>query len=325
MNVWLWLVVGLLVVWLLLKRWRVDYAVEVTQNLRAPSDAVWAAVEDFEQWPSWSPWLLHEPEAQLRFERPREIGGHYDWSGQRIGAGRITHTARPSAHTLEAELRFLRPFKASAQITIEVRALDALNTKVRWRMAGQLPIFMAPMKAKLQALMSKDFELGLALMAGALNPEAPHPTITFGEVAERVSFHAISHREVSSLEALPQVYGQWMPTLRAQAGDACAEPPLGVYHRINDKTGEVDVEVAYPVAEGTPGATLIRGGHYFKVTLQGDYRFLKLAWHAAHGQARMRKLPWDSSSPALERYLSDPAQVPNPNQWVTELYVPVKE
>ena len=325
MNTWLLLGLVLLALWVLLKRWRVSYHVEVTQNLRAPSEAVWAAVEDFEQWPNWSPWLLHEPDAKLQFERPREVGGTYRWEGQRIGAGIITHTARPGEHTLQAELRFLRPFKAVVHTTIEVRALDALNTKVRWSLQGQLPIFMAPMKAMMQEMLGKDFELGLARMAGVLNPDAPHPTITFGEVAERVSFHAISHRETSTLDALPQVYGQWMPTLKAQAGDACLEPPLGVYHRINAKTGEVDVEVAYPVAEGTPGANLIRGGHYFKVTLQGDYKFLKLGWHAAYGQARMRKLPWDASSPALERYLTDPAQVPNPNEWVTELYVPVKE
>ena len=325
MNMGLAAGIALLVLWVVIKRWRVRYRVEVTHNLRAPADAVWAALADFEQWPRWSPWLMHEPDAHLHFERPTEVGGFYTWTGQRIGAGRITHTARPAPHTLHAELQFLKPFKARADIVIELRALDALNTKVRWRMDGQLPIFMAPMKATMQTMMAKDFELGLARLAGAVNPQAPHPSIEFGEVAERMSFHAISHRETTTLAALPQVFGQWMPQLGALAGGACIEAPLGVYHRIDDKTGEVDVEVAYPVAADTPGASLIRGGRYFKVTLKGDYQFLRLAWHAAHGQARMRQLKWDPRSPALERYLSDPAQVPQPNDWVTELYLPVQE
>ena len=325
MNAGWWVGLLLLAAWLLLKRARVSYAVNVTQNLRAPQAKVWAAIEDLAQWPRWSPWALHAPDADPQFERPRDVGGVYRWDGQGVGAGRITCTGRPSEHTLQVELHLWRPVQLKASTTLEVRELDALNTKARWTLSGQLPLYLAPMRPRLQRLLSQDLELGLLRLAGAVNPAASHPRLSFGEVAERVSFHAISHRESTTTQGLAQVFGEWLPQLKAQAGEACVDAPLGVYHRIDAQSDEVDLEIACPVPEGTSGAHVIRGGHYFKVTLQGDLKFLRLAWHAAHSQARMRQLKWDANSPALERYLSDPAQVPQPNGWITELYLPVQE
>lgn len=325
MNLGLILALGLLAVWLIVRYARISYTVAVSQTLPAPVKRVVEAIEDFEQWPLWSPWLLHDPNASLQFDRPRKLGGSYSWQGRRIGAGRITHSARPDPHTLHMQLQFLRPFKASAKACFEVQAQGDPQSQVRWSMSGKLPIFLLAMKATLQDLMRKDFELGLARLAGVLNPQAPHPRIEFAELAERASFHALSQRQTTTLQALPQVFAQAMPMLKAQAGDACTQPPLGVYHRIDAKTGAVDLEVAYPVAADHPGATLVRGGHYFRVILKGDYRFLRLAWHAAYGQARMRKLKWDARSPALERYLSDPATTADSNDWLTELYLPVRE
>ena len=325
MNTGLWLVVALLALWVVAKRVKVHYRVQTSLRMAAPEAQVLAAITDFEQWPHWSPWLMHEPDCILRFQNPTEVGGHYDWDGQRIGAGRITHLSRPDAHTIPTELQFLRPFKAKALATLTVRALNADECDVQWTMDGALPVFMAPMRRLMSEMLTKDFELGLAHLAGYLNPQAEHPVITFESTMERPSFHAVTQRESTTLSQLPEVFNRLLADLATRAGDAVCDAPMGVYHRINPKSGAVDMEVALPVAEFTPGATLVRGGHYARTTLRGNYRFIQLAWHAAYGQARMNKHKWDAQSPALERYVVGPDQTPDSNAWVTELYLPVKE
>ena len=325
MNAALTFLFALIVLWLLVKRLSVGYTVDVSATIEGPQSQVDAMIGDFEHWPQWSPWLLQEPDAQITLTSPRANGGEYRWQGRMIGAGVVRHVSRAPDHQFVMAMRFLRPFKAHARWVFATTALDDQRTEVRWTMQGRLPLSMAPIRHWMSKMLAVDFELGLARLGGCINPQSPHPVITFGEPEDRASFHALSSRHQTTLAALPQLIGPAFDTLVAEAHDKGIDVPVAVYHRIDAKSTSVDLEATVPVQETTPGAVLIRGGYYFKVVLKGDYRFLKVAWHAAYGQARMRKFKWDSSSPALERYVIGRAQSADSNDWVTELYLPIKE
>lgn len=325
MNTALPLLFALVVLWLLVKRLSVGYTVDVSMTLEAPQSEVDALIGDFEQWSRWSPWLMQEPDAEVTLQSPNANGGEYRWQGRLIGAGVVRHLNREPAHQYVMAMSFLRPFKAHSRLMFETTAIDDHQTRVRWQMKGRLPLMMAPMRGWMSKMLAVDFELGLARMAGCANPQSAHPVIVFGEREDRASFHALATRHQTTLSDLPQVFASAFEPLVAQAGAATIDQPVAVYHRIDAKSEAVDVEMAVPVSETTPGAVLVRGGYYFKVVLQGDYRFLKLAWHAAYGQARMRKYKWDASSPALERYVVGRAQSNQSNDWITELYLPIKE
>lgn len=325
MNAALPLLFALIVLWLLVKRLTIGYTVDVSATIEAPQAHVDVMIGDFEHWLQWNPWLMQEPDAQITLVSPDAIGGEYRWQGRLIGAGVIRHLSRAPAHQFNMALSFLRPFKAHSRLVFVTTALDDQRTEVRWKMQGRLPLMMAPMRTWMSKMLAVDFELGLARLGGYANPQSPHPVITFGEREDRASFHALASSHHTSLTHLPEVVGPAFEALVAIANGAISDAPIAVYHRIDGKSNSVEMEATLPVEETTPGAVLIRGGYYFKTVLQGDYQFLKVAWHAAYGQARMRKYKWDSSSPALERYVIGRAQSNNSNDWVTELYIPIKE
>ena len=325
MNAALPLLFALIVLWLMVKRLSLGYTVDVHATIQAPQAQVDAMIGDFEQWQKWSPWLMQEPDAHITLESPDSDGGEYRWQGRLIGSGLIRHLSREPAHQFVMSLSFLRPFKAQSLLMFVTTAVDDQHTEVQWKMQGRLPLMMAPMRGWMRRMLAVDFELGLARLGGCANPQSPHPVITFEEPEDRSSFYALTSNHQTTLAELPQVIGPAFEALAVAAAGAASDVPVAVYHRVNTRSTAVALEATVPVKETTPGAVLIRGGYYFKVVLRGDYRFLKVAWHAAYGQARMRKYKWDSSSPALERYVIGPTQSADSNNWVTELYLPIKE
>ena len=62
-----------------------------------------------------------------------------------------------------------------------------------------------------------------------------------------------------------------------------------------------------------------------KVILNGDYKNLEAAWAEGMKYIKDNNLEEAIGIPSLEAYPTNPVQVPNPADWITEIYIPVKE
>ena len=60
-----------------------------------------------------------------------------------------------------------------------------------------------------------------------------------------------------------------------------------------------------------------------KVTLKGNYTNLKEAWNIANNYVKDNQLEASEMSP-FEIYVNDPGDLPNPADWMTEIYIPIK-
>src|SRR5687767_12180669 len=67
------------------------YTVERSRTLAAPPERVRPLIEDFHQWPRWSPWEDIDPAMQRTYGGPESgVGSTYSWSGNRkAGSGRM--------------------------------------------------------------------------------------------------------------------------------------------------------------------------------------------------------------------------------------------
>ena len=55
-------------------------------EIDASPEAVFAAIVDLKSWPAWSPWLIHEPEAQIEYSDDYSSeGGWYSTETWRSG------------------------------------------------------------------------------------------------------------------------------------------------------------------------------------------------------------------------------------------------
>lgn len=303
------------------------FRVERSFEIAAPAQFTFEAVADLKSWPEWSPWLLHEADAEIAFSDDcRQSGGYYTWNGKRLGTGKLTHVELLPHSRIEQQIEFLRPYRACNRITWAFEN-HGEKTLARWQMSGHMPFLLRFLASKMEPAIGRDFELGLALLNGYVNADADHPSIEFGESEdlEDFSYWAIPFNgKLRQLEAArPSAIDTLIRTADGMTGLA-----LTLYHRFDPYEGEYRAEIAIPVAESTPASNYTQreflGGRYFRLTLRGDHRFLPLGWHALYAHCRLYRLKIDRARPALEIYQQLPQQGVDSMRVTTALYAPLK-
>jgi effector-binding domain-containing protein len=205
------------------------------------------------------------------------------------------------------------------------------QTEITWIMHGKMPFLFRFMTKKTAAMISKDYDLGLAMLAGQLDPKAERPQLQF---QDKMSFEprlALCQSFSGGLKemelAMQTSFPEMMAHLEKQKAQ-CISAPFTSYHKVNTKTMHFDCNMAVPVADGIKAGkyTLktLGGGRYYKVTLKGRYDFLELAWYAAIAHVQMLKLKYDTKRASVEVYENDPREIKNSNDIETSIYVAIK-
>lgn len=146
-------------------RFRVQRAIDI----QAPATKVYALLQDFHEWPRWSPWEKLDPALQREHSGAASgPGAVYAWRGNsKVGQGRMEIRQATAPTQLSIQLDFLKPFEAhnTADFVLEQRG-D--STHVLWAMHGPQP-FMAKLMGlffDMDRMVGKDFETGLANLKG---------------------------------------------------------------------------------------------------------------------------------------------------------------
>jgi uncharacterized protein YndB with AHSA1/START domain len=141
------------------------FRIERKIDIKAAPDKVFAAVDDFHQWTTWSPWEHLDPNMKKTFSGPANgKGAGYAWEGNKDvgkGAMEITDAAAPSK--IAIKLDFLAPFEAH-NTTEFTFAPSGDGTTVTWAMTGPSPFTMKIMHVfiSMDKMVGQDFEHGLS-------------------------------------------------------------------------------------------------------------------------------------------------------------------
>jgi len=133
--------------------------------IKASPEKVYALIEDFHAWRSWSPYEALDPAMSRTYGAPAKgVGATYDWSGNgKAGAGRMEIVqARPPAR-IDIALDFTKPFAAHHKASF-VLVPEGDATRVTWAMEGASPFMFRLMSlvVDMDKMLGKDFETGLA-------------------------------------------------------------------------------------------------------------------------------------------------------------------
>lgn len=138
-------------------------------TIAADPARVHALVNDFHEWPQWSPWEDIDPAMERSYTgAERGVGAHYAWSGNRKAGEGTMEITSSSPEEICVALEFRKPFKADNQVTFTILQQDG-GTVATWRMSGNT-IGVAAVFAKvvpMDKLLGKDFERGLARLRAA--------------------------------------------------------------------------------------------------------------------------------------------------------------
>ncbi len=115
-----------------------DFRVTRTATIPAPPSIVFAQVNDFQQWNSWSPWAKLDPAAKNTFEGPTAgEGAIFAWAGNNeVGEGRMTITESRPDELVQMKLEFVKPFESICTTEFTFKP-EGEETAVTWTMAGK--------------------------------------------------------------------------------------------------------------------------------------------------------------------------------------------
>ena len=139
------------------------YTVERTRAVDAPPERVRALLDDFHEWPRWSPWEDIDPAMQRTYGGPESgVGSTYTWSGNRkAGQGRM-EIRDVTDDRIDITLQFDKPFPSDNELTFLIEP-EGTGSRVTWRMTGSRSRLMrlAGPLLNMDKLVGKDFERGL--------------------------------------------------------------------------------------------------------------------------------------------------------------------
>ncbi len=137
--------------------------------IKASPEKIFAAIEDFHRWRSWSPYEEKDPGMKRTYSGASAgTGAIYEWSGNRnVGSGRMEILDTTPTKTI-IKLDFFTPFEGhnTAEFTMLPQG-DA--THVVWLMHGPAPFMNKLMQVfmNLDKMIGKDFEAGLVNLKNA--------------------------------------------------------------------------------------------------------------------------------------------------------------
>jgi uncharacterized protein YndB with AHSA1/START domain len=141
------------------------FRVERSIAVQAPPAKVFALLNDFHNFPSWSPWQKLDPAMQTNYSGATAgPGAVYTWKGNSdVGSGRMEVLQQVPDSSVTVKLDFLEPFEGhnTSEYTLKT---TGTTTTVTWAMYGPSPYVSKLMGifVSMDSMIGKDFEQGLA-------------------------------------------------------------------------------------------------------------------------------------------------------------------
>ncbi|MEY6432587.1 SRPBCC family protein [Thioalkalicoccus limnaeus] len=310
-----------------------DFLVRRSLVIDRDRQAIFDAVRNLKTWKDWSPWLLHEPNARLTYSedpKPNREGGSYRWHGHHIGLGHLTNVRFEEPVRIEQRIVSSRPFRYRGTIQWEFTKVDG-GTEVTWTLNGVMPFAFRAMGPMLSRLLRKDYDLGLAMLRGHLDPKADHPRIRFIGQMERKPLTAITVPFHGSIHEMVEQMRADFPRLAAHLDAIGVKPagaPFTAYRKVDEQGLNFDCDFGIPIPDGTdPGEFQIKtfdGGRYYQTDLQGSYDYLEATWYSLTSHLRLVRVAQDKTRPSLEIYKVGPDKAAHGNEILTQIFVAVR-
>ncbi|HEX7643997.1 MAG TPA: SRPBCC family protein [Burkholderiaceae bacterium] len=160
-----YIIAALIAVVLILAAMRPDtFRIERKITIKAAPEKVYALIDDFHNWPAWSPWEKLDPVMSRSFSGAASgKGAGYAWQGnKKVGKGAMEILEAQQPDKIVIKLDFFEPFEAHNTAQFDLSSAGG-ETTVTWAMYGPSPYMMKLMHMfmNMDKMVGKDFEEGL--------------------------------------------------------------------------------------------------------------------------------------------------------------------
>lgn len=143
-----------------------SFRVSRSMMIATPPEVPFGYVNDFHQWPQWSPFEKLDPALKKTYSgSPAGVGARYAWSGNsKAGSGSMAIIESVPGSRVALDLAFEKPFKATNLTEFTFTPTNG-GVNVEWAMSGK----STTMGKVMGLFMKMDDYLGKAFTEGLTN------------------------------------------------------------------------------------------------------------------------------------------------------------
>lgn len=320
-----------------------SFQVEETLTVEAPSEMLFDEVNDYTTWEKWGPWAEKYPNLLVTYpEKTAGEGAGFSWKSDE-SKGSISTIHVIPGKSIDQEMTADTPF-GEANFTgywnFEKQENGATGTKITWGVKGTRSFwekaYQLTQDSTLAEKMRPVMKTGLKNLAvhvekamGVYEISVNGTTLHSGgfymymTTAARNNARTLARKRS---KILPQI------TLYMQQNNiAISGAPMTVFNNIDEQNGTAIISCGIPTSSRviTPEEVAVLSGFLpsqkvVKTTLKGHYNNLPEAWTAAKNYIAENNYEQNEDANPFEVYLTDPETTPNPAEWITEVYIPIK-
>lgn len=313
-----------------------DYEFNRSKIIEAPTPVVYDVVNDFKEWPRFSPWIEKDTNAILTFDdKTSGVGAGYSWEGEVLGIGNAKTIDVLNNKKINQQIEFVKPFESISNIDWTFEQVEE-GTKVTWSMNGKQD-FMTKMYVAFSGSIEKntapDFERGLFKLDSIVQADMKKHSITVEGITQHSGGFYLYNTTSCKMEDLEQKKQEMMSNIGGYAisnNITMAGKPFVLYHKWDTENNTVMFSCCIPTSSKvvTTNPNVLTGQlerfKAVKTVLRGDYANSEEAWNKAMAYIKDNNLVEPLTGPVLESYLTDPISTPNPANWITEIYLAVE-
>ncbi|HAK00222.1 MAG TPA: polyketide cyclase [Bacteroidales bacterium] len=143
--------------------------------INIPKPVVFEYIRSLKNQNKWSVWSSMDPGVVNTYTgTDGQVGFISAWEGNKdVGQGEQEIMKVTDGSRIDLELRFIKPFKSTAQVYLSTTEVDATQTQVEWGMQGNspFPMNLFLLFANMEKAIGKDFEKGLGNLKAILEQE----------------------------------------------------------------------------------------------------------------------------------------------------------
>ncbi|QFZ55251.1 transcription activator effector-binding protein [Oceanihabitans sp. IOP_32] len=312
-----------------------DFKVTRSHTIPAPTAVVFNNVVDFKNWEFWSSWVETNPELQITLSEETEgLNALLSWQ-VKDDKGSIKTTEITKNTLVKQQLQF--GDYPPSEVLWEFDSSADGSTQVSWTVSAK----DLPFDYKFYTVFSGDLEeeIGGHLERSLKNLDSVvvHSMKVYSVKIDGVTeygggFYMYKTTSATGVNMSDIMDEQYHAVLSYMTNQSIAQTgkPFTIYHSRDSSRNEFIMSQAIPVQNKVvvTGNSAVLCGYMpkirvLKATLKGDYRYLPEAWETVQNYLNENYMERSDVLP-FEIYQNDPKNVPNPADWITEIYFPIK-
>lgn len=312
------------------------YNIQDSMVINAPPEVVFNKVNDYKSWEDWGQWKKEDSTITFTYaEKTVGEGASYSWDGEMSGS--MTTTKVIPNKEIEQDLTLDTPGgERNPKVYWTFEEVEG-GTKVTWGMKGEHTLidkaYHSISDMDFEAEMHKMNVAGLEGIAEAVAEDMKQYSINVDGVTQYGGgyyMYTTSVAKMSELgEKMAPMMGEVLNFINTNNLNM-AGMPFTIYNEIDNANNTVIFSTAIPVKEQviTPSGSPVVCGFMepvkaVKISLKGNYKHLSEAYTAGRQYIDKNGHQLDPERKMFEVYVTDPGEVPNPADWLTEVYIPI--